>query len=158
MNPTRLYFCVLRVCSAKSSLLVPRGISACEIFKFAVKMSFFKLFLNTTTVDAGTFEVKSLEFKTSQSFGYIIEISELLYVLYIWFVLSVSSSSAGVPKHPVRLNSVMREIAISFFIIFRLDSEVKCGMYYSFNNEIWKFNCKSGKNSYDVCVIFNLGL
>jgi len=69
LNPTRLYFCMLSVCSEKSFEVVPVVISDCEILRLAVKMSFFKLLRKTTAVDDGTFEVKSSDSKISQSDG-----------------------------------------------------------------------------------------
>lgn len=69
LNPTRLYFSVFNVCKAKSSDDVPTAICAWDMFRLAVKMSLFMLFLKTTTVDIGMLEVKFSLPRTSQSLG-----------------------------------------------------------------------------------------
>lgn len=68
-NPTKLYFSVFNVWSAKSFEVVSFVNWACETFKFAVNMLLLMLFLITTAVDGGTFEVKLSFVKTSQSFA-----------------------------------------------------------------------------------------
>lgn len=85
-----------------------------------MKISFFKLFLITTTVDAGTFDGKFVEFKTSQSFGYKIVKSVLSYLAkVVGMVVSTVVAGVSCPPQAViekREIPINREV-MNFFII-----------------------------------------